>query len=68
MSLLDGTMNLIKKNIFMGHQTMGTDRFNGFIKDASNGDLEGSKQILGHIQKVWCIHCRTLLWTPDLDG
>lgn len=52
MSLLDGEMNLIKKNIFMGHRTMGIGQFEDWIVEVSDGKLIGAKMILGNIQKV----------------
>lgn len=54
MSYLYGPMNLLKKQMFMGQQIIGTKLWNDNIKLVNAGDVKGAKILLGKLQQV-CI-------------
>jgi chitinase len=53
MSYLDGKMNLLKKQIFMGHQIIGDKLWRDNIKLVNAGDIKGAKVIMGKLQQVY---------------
>ncbi|KAJ5896531.1 uncharacterized protein N7473_005930 [Penicillium subrubescens] len=52
MSYLDGNMNLLKKQIFLGHQIIGDKLWRDNIKLVNAGDIKGAKVIMGKLQQT----------------